>query len=109
MRFGAILISARGGGLKDPPPVGHRVKFLLLLFPPIFLSLSTLLHGANPVLFALPNWGAIVTRTYVACANVSVAVVPRSYFGVPNFIPIVTFLLKKVRWGFLVDVVLLMG
>ena len=53
--------------------------------------------------------GAIVTRTNVACRNVSVAVVPCSYFGVPNFIPIVTFLLKKVRWGFLVDVVLLMG
>ena len=53
--------------------------------------------------------GVIVTRTNVACANISVAVVPRSYFGVPNFIPIVMFLLKKVRWGFLVDVVLLMG
>ena len=53
--------------------------------------------------------GAIVTRTNVACANASVAVVPCSYFGVPNFISIVTFLLKKVRWGFLVDVVLLMG
>ena len=53
--------------------------------------------------------GAIVTRTNVACTNVSVAVVPCSYFGVPNFISIETFLLKKVRWGFLVDVVLLMG
>ena len=49
--------------------------------------------------------GAIVTRANVACGNVSVAVVPYFYFGVPNFIPIVTL----VRWGFLVDVVLLMG
>ena len=48
--------------------------------------------------------GAIVTRTNVACTNVSVAVVPGSYFGVLNFIPIVTSLLKKVRW---VDMVLL--
>ena len=53
--------------------------------------------------------GAIVTRTNVACTNVSVAVVPCSYFGVPNFISIVTFFLKKVRWGFLVDIVLLIG
>ena len=53
--------------------------------------------------------GAIVTLINVACAIVSVAVVPCSYFGVPNFISMVTFLLKKVRWGFLVDVVLLMG
>ena len=53
--------------------------------------------------------GEIATRTNVACTNVSVAVVPCSYFGVPIFIPIVTFLLKKVRWGFLVDVVLLIG
>ena len=52
--------------------------------------------------------GAIVTRANVACTIVSVAVVPSSYFGVPNFIPIVTFLLKKVR-RFLVDMVLLMG
>ena len=53
--------------------------------------------------------GAIVNKINVACANVSVAVVPCSYFGVPNFISIVTFLLKKVGWGFLVDVVLLIG
>ena len=53
--------------------------------------------------------GAIVTRTNVACANVSVAVGPCSYFGVTNFISIITFILKKVRWGLLVDVVLLMG
>ena len=53
--------------------------------------------------------GEIVTRTNVACGNVSVVVVPCSYFGVPNYISIVTFLLKKVRLGFLVDVVLLMG
>ena len=53
--------------------------------------------------------GAIVTRTNVACENVSVAVVPCSIFGVPNFISLVTFILKKVMWGFLVDVVLLMG
>ena len=55
--------------------------------------------------------GAIVTRTNVACGNVSVAVVPRSYFGAPNFISMAmaTSLLKKVRWGFLVDVVLLVG
>ena len=45
----------------------------------------------------------------VAYANVSVAVVPCSYFGVPNFISIVTFLLRKIRWGFFVDMVLLMG
>ena len=32
-----------------------------------------------------------------------------SYFGVQNFISILMFLLKKVWWGFLVDVVLLMG
>ena len=53
--------------------------------------------------------GAIVTGTNVTCTNVSVAVVPCSYFGVPNFISTVTFLLNKVRWGFLVDVVLLKG
>ena len=52
--------------------------------------------------------GAIVTMTNVACGNVSVAGAPCSYFGVPNFIPIGTFLLIKVRWGFLVDMVLLM-
>ena len=44
--------------------------------------------------------GAIVTRTNVAYANVSVAVVPCSYFCVPNFIAIVPFLLLKNRWGF---------
>ena len=48
--------------------------------------------------------GVIVTRTNVACANVTF-----SYFGMPDFIFIVMFLLKNVRWGFLVDVVLLMG
>ena len=48
--------------------------------------------------------GVIVTRTNVAWANVTF-----SYFGVPNFISIVTFLLKLIRWGFLVDVVLLHG
>ena len=53
--------------------------------------------------------GAIVTRTNVACGNGSVAVVPCSYFGGQNFIPIVTFLLKKGRWGFLVDMVLFIG
>ena len=53
--------------------------------------------------------GAIVTRTNVACVNVSVAAGPCFYFGVPNFIAIVTFFLKNVRWGFLVDMVLLMG
>ena len=53
--------------------------------------------------------GVIVTRTNVAGVNVSVAVVPCYYFGMPNLISIVTFLLKKVRWGFLVDMVLLMG
>ena len=52
--------------------------------------------------------GVIVTRTNVACTNVSVAVVPCFYFGVPNFISIAMFLLIKVRWGFLVDMVLLM-
>ena len=53
--------------------------------------------------------GAIVTKINVASANVSVAVVPCFFIGVPNFISIVTFLLKKVRWGLLVDVVLFMG
>ena len=53
--------------------------------------------------------GAIVTRTNVACGNVSVAVVPCSYFGVPNFISILMLLLKKISWGFMVDVVFSMG
>ena len=43
-----------------------------LIFRPVVLTIESILDGGN-----------IVTRTNVACTNVSVAVVPYSYFGVP--------------------------
>ena len=64
---------------------------------PVVLTIESILDGGN------------CHQDKYCMANVSVEVVPCSYFGLPNFISIVTFLLKKVRWGFLVDVVLLMG
>ena len=44
MCLGAILISARGGGLKDPPPVGDRVKNNETSLPPHQIELKHFLN-----------------------------------------------------------------
>ena len=64
---------------------------------PVVLTIESILDGGN------------CHQAKHCMANDSVEAVPLSYLGLQNFISIVTFLLKKVRWGFLVDVVLLMG